>query len=99
MFNNIHTYIQHRSHNNNHGSDKTIPPYEHYQTNRSGYLHANAYCPINVTVLRETEEHIDQIQENKMIHDSYLHACMHTYVLQQNDKHLHINYSLTYLCM
>ena len=57
---NKHKYMQHRSHNNNHGSDKTIPPYEHYQTNKSGYLHWNAPCPMNVTVLRETEEHIDQ---------------------------------------
>ena len=65
----------------NHGSDKTIPPYEHYQTNRSGYLPANAYSPINVTFLRETEEHIDHIQEKNIIHDTNLLI----YILQQND--------------
>ena len=38
----------------NHPTILTLPD---KQTKRSGYLHANALSPMNVTVLRETEEH------------------------------------------
>jgi hypothetical protein len=41
---------------------------------------------MDLTVLRETEEHIDY---SFFLNDSYIHTYIHTYILQQNDKHLH----------
>ena len=57
-------------------SDIVIPPYEHYHSNSSEHLLRNAYCPMKVTVLRETEKHrsdLRLIDMQDIITYSYLH--------------------------